>query len=232
MHAFIITQGNSETRNHKIQNFLSTWKIHSLDVLEPEPEEKAGSIGIGPIRQFISRLNHKPLKSASTVGLIKQAQLLTTQAQNALLKTLEEPPGKAKIILASPNEDILLPTIRSRCQIVRLAASEILPDSKFKAAFFAALYGSPASKLAYVDTLDKDNVSSWCEETLAVVAEELGKSTSGSQLDINIQKKLPQLAHQLIAIAPFLRLNISPKLLLDSLLLGTFPLQGGTLQDY
>jgi DNA polymerase-3 subunit delta' len=55
------------------------------------------------------------------VFVLEEADLMNPQAQNALLKTLEEPPGRALLILVTDQPDCLLPTIRSRAQIVRFA---------------------------------------------------------------------------------------------------------------
>lgn len=78
------------------------------------------SIGIEDIRNLQRFLSLKPFHSRQKVALIKEAQNLTTEAQNAFLKTLEEPPANSLIILTAPNTTFLLPTIVSRCQIVQL----------------------------------------------------------------------------------------------------------------
>ena len=56
-------------------------------------------------------------------GIVHEAECLTEQAQNAFLKTLEEPPEKCAFVLTSGNPSLLLPTTRSRCQILRLTDS-------------------------------------------------------------------------------------------------------------
>lgn len=61
----------------------------------------------------------KSNRGRGKVFVVEQAHLLNTAAQNAMLKTLEEPAGRTLIILLSDENDALLPTIRSRCQIVR-----------------------------------------------------------------------------------------------------------------
>lgn len=66
---------------------------------------------IRPLLNFVSRGSQKTV-------LIKRAELLTEEAQNALLKILEEPPNGADIILETTDEDLLLETIRSRCELV------------------------------------------------------------------------------------------------------------------
>lgn len=78
--------------------------------------EKPNSIGIEEIReQLINDVEIRPYSGRFKIYIIDEAQKLTLQAQNALLKTIEEPPAYAVIILLTDNLDILLPTITSRC---------------------------------------------------------------------------------------------------------------------
>lgn len=76
------------------------------------------TIGIEEIRELIRWAHRKPFEKDSQQILILQAQHLTEEAQNALLKILEEPPERTKITLAVSHVDHLLPTVRSRCSIV------------------------------------------------------------------------------------------------------------------
>ena len=78
--------------------------------------EKPNSIGIDDIReQLIGDVGIKPYESPYKIYIVDDASKLTLQAQNALLKTIEEPPAYAVIILLADNTDALLPTITSRC---------------------------------------------------------------------------------------------------------------------
>lgn len=77
--------------------------------------EKAG-IGAGDIRlQVNSDISIKPYTGPYKIYLIDEADKMTEQAQNALLKTIEEPPAYGVVILLAANQDSLLPTIQSRC---------------------------------------------------------------------------------------------------------------------
>lgn len=78
------------------------------------------SIGIEEARKLQQFLILKPFQESKTAVLIPEAQKLTTEAQNALLKTLEEPPESAQIILTAPDPSWLLPTVVSRCRLVSL----------------------------------------------------------------------------------------------------------------
>ncbi len=97
-----------------------------LEDLERAREEKptATRLSIDQMRRVRSRLAMRGVRGERKVGIIDQAELLTIDAQNALLKTLEEPPGKTALLLICPHPDALLSTIRSRCQCVRFAPLE------------------------------------------------------------------------------------------------------------
>ena len=83
--------------------------------------EKPNSISVEDIRE---QINHdiviKPYSSKYKIYIVPEADLMTVQAQNALLKTLEEPPAYGVIILLTENAEVLLPTIRSRCVMLKL----------------------------------------------------------------------------------------------------------------
>lgn len=81
-------------------------------------------LSIDQIRRMRSHLAGKPLRGARKVGIIEPADRATPDAQNALLKTLEEPAGAAVLVLVAANPRALLPTIRSRCQLLLFAPLE------------------------------------------------------------------------------------------------------------
>ena len=78
--------------------------------------EKPNVITIDEIReQIINDVDIKPYCSPYKIYIVANAELMNPQAQNALLKTIEEPPAYAIIMLLTANEGMLLPTIKSRC---------------------------------------------------------------------------------------------------------------------
>ena len=92
--------------------------------------EKPGSIGVDDVRtQINNTVAIKPYQGPYKVYIIPEADIMTVQAQNALLKTIEEPPEYAVIMLLTSNVDALLPTIQSRC--VRLDL-KVVDDSLVK----------------------------------------------------------------------------------------------------
>lgn len=89
------------------------------DFMIVEPDEGASVIKIEEIRLLIERINYKPLQAPCKVFLIDGAERMNETAQNALLKTLEEPPGNAYIVLTTSSPEELLDTIRSRSQCLK-----------------------------------------------------------------------------------------------------------------
>ena len=90
--------------------------FNSPDYIEIKPD--GNSIKIAQIRKLQSDILVKPYKSYK-MYVIDEAQKMTVEAQNALLKTLEEPPKYAIIILITDNKESLLDTIKSRCEIIK-----------------------------------------------------------------------------------------------------------------
>ena len=85
---------------------------------------KPNSIGVDEIRSMRADLQIKPYANAHKIYIIPDAEKLTVQAQNALLKTLEEPPEYAVIILIADGLSAFLPTILSRCVVLQTRAVE------------------------------------------------------------------------------------------------------------
>ena len=86
------------------------------DFLCIEPD--GNSIKIEQIRYIQKKIQEKPIISNKKVYIINDADKMTGEAQNCLLKTLEEPPEYATIILIGANENAFLTTIKSRCMII------------------------------------------------------------------------------------------------------------------
>lgn len=83
--------------------------------------EKPGTIGVDDIRKQINdTIMIRPYSSYYKVYIVDEAEKMTQQAQNALLKTIEEPPSYAVILLLTTNQEAFLPTILSRCVQLKL----------------------------------------------------------------------------------------------------------------
>jgi len=101
-------------------------RIHAdIQYFQPVAKE----ISIEQMRSLSSQINLKPFEGRIKVFIIDPAEKLSLEGANALLKTLEEPPANSLIILITTNLSSLLPTIRSRCQLLHFA---VIPRKKLE----------------------------------------------------------------------------------------------------
>jgi DNA polymerase-3 subunit delta' len=141
------------------------------------PEGPGGQIRIGKatdpepgtVRHLIGELALLPAEGGARVVIVEQAHRLNDDAQNALLKMLEEPPAGVTIILCADDEECLLPTVRSRCARVRVGTvggreiehwlGELGVAEAPRAARLARLAGGrPGLALAYAHSADAERV--------------------------------------------------------------------------
>jgi DNA polymerase-3 subunit delta' len=102
---------------------LANYRLHpDLVLAEPLARGVRAEIRIEQVRELVREIAGKPFEARARAFVIDEAHLMTEQAANSLLKSLEEPPVTSHVILVSASPQTLLPTIRSRCQTVRLAA--------------------------------------------------------------------------------------------------------------
>lgn len=124
----IITGGREAEQKKALdqltQKHLGTsWPQPHPDLLVLKPIKD--NLTINQIRELKNKLALKPYSAPVKLAVILAADKLTLPAQNALLKTLEEPPAHSLIILVTDQPDLLLPTILSRCTINDLGPREI-----------------------------------------------------------------------------------------------------------
>jgi len=116
---------------NKCNSCLEIMKSRSLDLIEIDA---ASHRGIDEIRELRDGIQFIPTKSKYKVFIIDESHQLTKEASNALLKTLEEPPGHAIFILATTEIHKMIPTIISRCQrfdFRKLTIPEIIKRLEF-----------------------------------------------------------------------------------------------------
>lgn len=106
---------------NKCENCIAITKGNSVDVIEMDA---ASNRKIDDIRELISQVIYSPITSKYKVYIIDEVHMLTKEAFNALLKTLEEPPSTVIFILATTEPEKLLTTIRSRCLSVEFTKAK------------------------------------------------------------------------------------------------------------
>lgn len=92
--------------------------IDYVDIVNYRPSK--ASMGVDEVREIIEEVSKRPYEGDKKVIIIHEGSKLTVQAQNALLKTIEEPPEGVYIMLLAENLESLLETIKSRCQVYKL----------------------------------------------------------------------------------------------------------------
>jgi DNA polymerase-3 subunit delta' len=131
------------------------------DVRVVEREEDRRDIRTEQAREVTRWLTLRPLMAGRKVAVVHDAECLNEHGQNALLKTLEEPPGAAVLVLVATHASLLLPTVRSRCQRLRLEplppalVDRLLADrgvpSEVRTVVVPRAEGSPGRALALLD---------------------------------------------------------------------------------
>jgi DNA polymerase III delta' subunit len=146
--------------------------LHRLAPEGPGGQVRIGSATTpdpGTVRHLIGELALLPAEGGARVAIVEQAHRLNDDAQNALLKMLEEPPAGVTIVLCADDEDCLLPTVRSRCVRIRLGAVAIREIERWlgeldvadapRAARLARLAaGRPGLALAYARSTDAERL--------------------------------------------------------------------------
>jgi len=207
---------------------LTLAKKLSQNDLAPQPDvltiAAEPSISIQKIKTLTKFLSHKPYQNDQKIVFIPQADQLTLPAQNALLKTLEEPPAHSLIILVSPHQNQLLPTIISRCEIHRL-----IPDSSLNSQFITLqknIYSTIASqsigqKINFISQYSASKIAAleFCQNQL--------KYLRFLMLTKNQFVLLPTIKALTQTISR-LNQNLNPKLVLENLILTAYNLQQPT----
>jgi len=126
----LIFGGNKEDREKKIVDIVNKEEgknFEEIQELEDKPdifiinrEKGEKSIGISQTREGTNFLREKPFSYRKKFLIIFDAEKMTVQAQNSLLKTLEEPPSQSEIILSAKTYNFILNTIVSRCRLIDL----------------------------------------------------------------------------------------------------------------
>ena len=118
---------NSERYCNSCKSCIEFDTQNHPDFLIIKPD--GNKIKIEQIRELQKRIQEKPIISGKKVYIIDDADLMTKEAQNCLLKTLEEPPEYASLILIGSSENAFLATIKSRCMIIHFNP---IPDEEIK----------------------------------------------------------------------------------------------------
>lgn len=179
-----------------VEKQRSILEIDTIDVaiIEKVVEEKTKDTksygGIDLVKTLKKSIFFKPIKSKQKIIVIMESHLLTIEAQNALLKLLEEPPLSTQIILHAGDKNTLLPTILSRCTIISLKDSKIIDvDLGAEKEFLDSLIHLPAREaLEKAEKLakNKEEAILFLEKMILATRYELLKSVTDQTKKTNI----------------------------------------------
>lgn len=181
MHSFVITSRNKHKREKYAIRICNEAQIHQADItffnkdsfIKKDKKKQVLSIGIEDIKEIQKTLFLKPIQSEKKACIIQEAQLLTIEAQNSMLKILEEPPANTLIILTTDSKELLLPTILSRCQLIDISEKISLSDKeleKFQNISERLKFLSAGEGLALAETLakNKEDAAIWLENMIHI----------------------------------------------------------------
>ncbi len=165
------------------------------DALWVEPESKSRQIAIEVIREAVlPRLLQSSYAGGWKALVVQYADRLTEAAANAFLKTLEEPPPKTLILLLTDRPEHLLPTIRSRCQVLRAGSAEdVLPAAwrdRVLEALAAAGGEGPIARLAAAARLKAlmDEMRKEAAKEAEAETESAEESATAAEADADVRK--------------------------------------------
>lgn len=175
MQSFLLISNDSTEQKKYLETFHKEQEISIFDrtILDEE-----GSLGIAHIRELQKKLFLAPNQSKAKSIIVHHANTLTIEAQNALLKMLEEPPSFVFIFLLTPKADVLLPTILSRCQIIMLERNpteqQTLSEEK-EQELQILTNGTLGQKLVLAEKIssEKQNASQWIEQAIRYFREKM-----------------------------------------------------------
>lgn len=220
--SFVLVCKNKSKREEYLEEFYKKHEVDVFDITLIEKGEDASSIGIEEIKNMQKKIFLKPIKSKTKAIVLNDAELLTTEAQNALLKVLEEPPAHTFIILAADSKEALLPTIISRCNIVELKSETLKLSEKEKEELEIFLQELPewgiGERLKKAEQLakDKEKALVWIEKLILIAREKILKEaldTLGTPDTLDALKKLQSL-HTLLKTT-----NVNTRFSLENTLL-------------
>lgn len=185
MNSFILIAKDQIKKDGYIEKFCVNQKISPFDKTTITTDTP--SIGIEIIRDMQKGIFFKPFKGEKKIIIIKQAEKLTQEAQNALLKILEEPPLHTFFFLSATAEQAFLPTILSRCKVVVLEEENVLStpeeEKQLYSEYRLLMSNNIGAKLSLAEKLATDREKSrlWIEKMISVLHQKLIENSQDSR---------------------------------------------------
>lgn len=221
MHAFLITGNDTQSRRNMIEADLLQKEVGPFDRIYVEATDE--HIKIDVIRDVQKRISLKPFKGTAAIVIVG-SHMLTREAQNALLKTLEEPPPHTVLYLETQTTSLLLPTIVSRCQVIDLGKSTTVDTEQTQKTLIKLsdlLDCSIGKKLQNIDAIAAtgQDARSWVDNYIYVLHDMLVTFPAATQKLSNVGSRghIASLLRRFLTVRKQLAVNVNPKLAIDIL---------------
>ncbi len=213
----LISSDQQKAKEHAKNLFLAKG-INIVDITIVESEN---AIGIEDIRTIQKKLYLKPLKSLEKALIISSIQTASTEAQNSLLKVLEEPPANTTVVLLATSEKLLLPTILSRCKIEILDNQQdvaIKQKEEIKKELEKIINAPIGEKLAIAQKLAEDKIEAISFLTIAIhlLREQMIEQVSQSHSAIEKAEEIKRFQEALTLASTT---NVAMRIILEDLFL-------------
>ena len=216
MQTYIISSKDLNRAREEADKFIRLNKINKFDIEVAEPEQ---ALGIEDVRNIQKKVFLKPFRGEKKAVVIIVAQEVSDEAQNAMLKLLEEPPANTLIFLIAKSPHVFFPTILSRTKLIELDKGSAPKIDKKYSDILKNLRTSSVGyqlKLAQDISKDKNEAIVWLEEVILAAREQMLKNLEDKQESLKLRK----LIHKLELIHYDLKTtNVNPRLALENLFL-------------
>lgn len=213
MQSYILLGEDEKKAEKYITDFQSSHAIPELNLIRYKEES---SIGIDIIRQMKSSILTKPFGGYARMIVFYRAEKMTAEAQNSLLKTLEEPPAHTYILLQTESTRNILPTIISRTTLVKLNTQNMhtTDDHEYRAEIRKLLISTPGARILMSQKIStaKETAENFFDNVFVELEMAMKAGGTNAPVYASVLKKCMR-ARQL------LEKNINVKLLMDNLFL-------------
>ncbi|KKQ74211.1 MAG: polymerase III, delta prime subunit protein [Candidatus Woesebacteria bacterium GW2011_GWB1_38_5b] len=210
---FIISSKNIEEGKNRALEEINLEKIDKFDIELLESEK---AIGIEDVRNIQKRIYLLPIRGTKKAFIISCKQGITTEAQNSMLKILEEPPPSTLLYLITDNYNFFLPTIISRAKIIEIKDSEARTDGKGLAELLSLTGVGDCLYLAQELSKDKNQAINWLEQTILAARKKMLSTLDNSEQSLMLERLIRKLE---LARLDLKNTNANPRLALENLFL-------------
>ena len=190
MNTYLVASRDPKKALDEIENIYKKHKVSKFDIEILEFEK---SLGIEDVSNIQKKIFLKPLKGEKKTTIIVMRSGATVEAQNSMLKLLEEPPISSLIFLVTDNAKVFLPTVLSRVKVIEIVNDEIKLDDEGLETILSLNSEGDRLYLAQVVTKEKTEAIVWLEKTILAARQKMLENLENKQEALKLRKIIHQL---------------------------------------